>query len=137
MMKIEVGMYVRIKKGRVNYIRKLLEIIHNFEEFNVYRADKEYFDYKEKDYFDIIYPEDIIEASYNIIDLIEVRDYVNDSKLLSIDYAEDEWGNCDKTRFYYSFEDCDKDVNEYNEKLIIKSIVTKEQFESMSYKIGE
>jgi len=79
--------------------------------------------------------EEIIKSSPNIIDILEVGDYVNGSKLLSIEYAEDRQGNCDKAHFYYSFEDNDKDINEYYEELIVKSIVTKEQFECMEYKV--
>lgn len=81
--------------------------------------------------------EEIVNHSKNIIDLIEVGDYVNGSKLISIDYAEDEFGNCDKLHFYYHFEDEEKDVNEYYEKLNIKGILTKEQFASMEYKVKE
>ena len=77
--------------------------------------------------------EDIEKASENIIDVIEIGDYINGSKILSIEYAEDRYGNCDKLHYYYSFEDYDKDVNVYYVNLNIKSIVTKDQFVSMKY----
>ena len=67
----------------------------------------------------------ILKSSPNIIDLIEVGDYVNGFKVV--------WK--DKNEF------C---VNAYNEdeKIInkeqkIKSIVTKEEFKAMEYRIGE
>lgn len=63
--------------------------------------------------------ENIIKSSPNIIDLIEVGDYVNGEKVTSI---QDNWlgfGNYDYYRQEYE----------------IKSIVTKEQFSSMEYKI--
>jgi len=65
--------------------------------------------------------DDIIKSSPNIIDLIEVGDYVNGEKVTSI---QDNWlgfGNYDYYRQEYE----------------IKSIVTKEQFESMEYKVGD
>ncbi len=80
---------------------------------------------------------EVIKSNHDIKNLIEIGDYVNGAKLLSIDYAEDEDGNCDKSRFYYSFEDSDKDVNEYYDELRIETILTKEQFENNCYKIGE
>ena len=80
---------------------------------------------------------DIVKHSKNITDLIEVGDYVNGSKLISIDYAEDKEGNCDKLHYYYQFEDDEKDINEYYETLKIKSIVTKEQFANMEYRLEE
>lgn len=64
--------------------------------------------------------EDIIKASHNIIDLIEVGDYVNGYEVTSKDQFLG-FGNHD----WYMLD---------NE---IKSIVTHEQFESMSYKLGD
>ena len=66
---------------------------------------------------------DFIKASHNIIDLIEVGDYVNGKEITSKDenrkrlYAE-------MIQDYVYFDERD-----------IKSIVTKEQFEAMEYKI--
>lgn len=62
-----------------------------------------------------------------IIDLIEVGDYVNGYKVYNIDYA---WN--DKTRLV-PYVDCIKN-NYVNE---IKSIVTKEMFSSMSYEVSK
>ena len=67
----------------------------------------------------------IIKSSPNIIDLIEVGDYVNGSMVDFIDYKrksfciESEEGFIDAKKF-------EKDI---------KSIVTKEQFESVEYKL--
>lgn len=125
-MELQPNMYVRTKDG----IGKITRHEHywlNGEEWNYITTDIG-LDFE---------LDEILKASYNIIDLLEVGDYVNGSKLLSIDYAEDKDGNCDKLHYYYSFEDDNKDINEYYEELIIKSIVTKKQFESMSYKVGE
>ena len=68
------------------------------------------------------------KASYNIIDLIEVGDYVNGEKVGYID-------DCDGAmkEYYYDYEDVEKDCGHYFEE--IKSIVTKEQMESMKYEV--
>ena len=65
------------------------------------------------------------KSSPNIIDLIEVGDYVNGNK---VDYVS-------KNGNYVVFYDGDGDIETFEDD--IKSIVTKEQFESMEYKIGE
>lgn len=70
-----------------------------------------------------IYSEDVIKSSPNIIDLIEVGDYANGYRVI----------NCDKYEIYV-------DTQDFNEVLFesdIKSIVTKEQFKSMEYKVGD
>ena len=63
----------------------------------------------------------IIKSSPNIIDLIEVGDYVNGEKVT------------DKFDYLLAFGNNDYYKNE-NE---IKNIVTKEQFEEITYKIGD
>lgn len=71
------------------------------------------------------YDEDtIIKSSPNIIDLIEVGDYVNGKKVAV--NCKENGGNI----VLFTDMDC---ANENN----IKSILTKEQFESMEYKVGE
>ena len=97
-MKLEVGMYVRTKHhGILKY------------------GDRFLFD------------DDILKASHNIIDLIEVGDYVNGYKVRKISVYEDD------EKFLEFVDDC------YTELLNreIKSIVTKEQFSQMQYKVGE
>ena len=71
---------------------------------------------------------DFIKASHNIIDLIEVGDYVNGEKVSYID-------DCDGAmkEYYYNYEDVEKDCGHYFEE--IKSILTKEMFESMKYEV--
>ena len=65
-----------------------------------------------------VYKNEIIKSSPNIIDLIEVGDYVNGYEVTSKDQFLG-FGNHD----WYMIND------------EIKSIVTKEQFESMEYKL--
>ena len=98
-MKLEIGMYVRTKNGKIWTIKSQKAISGHRK--------------------------DIINASYNIMDLIEVGDYVNTHKVIDKDLD-----------FIYVY-------NSYANRLIfgkddvIKSIVTKEQFESMQYKVVE
>ena len=102
-MKLEVGMYVRTINGKI-------WVIASQQAISGHRKD-------------------IINASYNIIDLIEVGDYVNGYK---VSFKGDD---------YQPFVQCDYPVEEgstnhyrFYEKAIY-SIVTKEQFEIMSYKV--
>ena len=72
--------------------------------------------------------ENIKKFSYNIIDILEVGDYVNGSKVQEIGegYVEiEEYSGLNNDMpFVVKTED-------------IKSIVTKKQFEQMAYKVGE
>lgn len=84
------------------------------------------------------FPQDFVKASYDIIDILEKGDYVNGSRVVKI--------NCN---FEYVDDDADTGVNEVDNGLILEnnsfiyfgseitSIVTKEQFEQMSYNVGE
>ena len=111
-MEIQVGEYVRTKKG----IRKIVEI----DDDNNYYIDKIYInDFGQK--IDCITDSCIIgKSSKNLIDLIEVGDYVNGWKVLY-------W--TDGTKIVD-----DGYATDLN-KMDIKSIVTKEQFESIKYEV--
>lgn len=101
---IKVGNYVRTKRGQIGKVEKICEK-HIEIEFN-------------RMWKDLILKENIIKSSSNIIDLIEVGDYINGTKVKNIN------GNL--------FND-DGEISE----IIIKSIVTKEHFESIEYEVGE
>ena len=66
---------------------------------------------------------DIIKASHNIIDLIGVGDYVNGVEVIDID---DEW---------ITMSDTQVPILKSIANGLIKSIVTKEQFESIKYSL--
>ena len=76
--------------------------------------------------FKIIKKEELIKSSPNIIDLIEFGDYVNSHKVI---YTI---GNICK-RIYVEYVNMDELLEIKLEQ--IKSIVTKEQFESMKYEV--
>ena len=71
--------------------------------------------------------EDIIKASYSIIDILEVGDYVNSEKIDYISISKD-----GKKRPLIR-----DNIYLFDKYKSINSIVTKEQFEQMSYKVGE
>lgn len=80
----------------------------------------------------IITEEDVIKTSYNIIDLIEVGDYVNGYLVIEKPYTyHDIQFVSVNTQDSWSWGKGEMPIEN------IKSIVTKEMFESMSYKVGE
>ena len=115
-MKLEVGMYVRTKYG---YLARITEVNDN----SIYCDNAITRDWGEEFY--LLYSDqfkEIVKASHDITDLIEIGDYVNGHKVEQIWEDNQRFGGCD-----YMF-NIDADD--------IKSIVTKEQFESMTYKVG-
>lgn len=111
-MKLEVGMYVRTDRGKIGIFRKEMPPYIELEYKN--------------NWCDLVYLNRIVKASYKIIDLIEVEDYVNGEKVIKIfnpmflSLGELPYVITDKNK--YELQD-------------IKSIVTKEQFESMEYEV--
>ena len=123
-MKLEVGQFARLKSG---YICKIINI-NDFREPNMkYGVEANYL----KDVM-FIGDDDVVKASYNIIDILEVGDYVNGNKVIEIE------------KNYKFIDGTIRDILWTDTKMqkpiwdkTIKSIVTKEQFEQMAYKVGE
>lgn len=122
MNKLEVGMYVKTKDGIIDKV-----II----DYNGHCANPNC-KYKHiscaKNYYD---EDDIKKASFNIIDLIKPKDIIlgRDGKLYQC------WKIYKDYVFTYS-------KNKYGDTITlvdyqIDRILTKEQFESMSYRIGD
>lgn len=113
---LEPNMYVRTKEGTIE------KIIDKYEAPYGYKVVvNEDFRFK---HYEHNYIKHIVKASHNIIDLIEVGDYVNGHKVflvkensIRIEEREQTWG-----------------VMEI-ETIDIKTIVTKQQFESMQYEV--
>jgi hypothetical protein len=122
---MKVGDYVRTKYGLIMKIEKI--------ERNAITTDISLNDYS-SNLIDRRYLEEfIIKSSPNIIDLIEVGDYVNGYKVSFVD-EEPVMGKFVQCDYEVSFET----TNHYIfYETAIKSIVTKEQFESMEYRTGE
>lgn len=114
-MKLEVGMYVRTKKG----IAKIKKIFSD--------DDEPYFGakYETDTYLEIYYDseyvseDDIIKSSYNIIDILKEGDYVNGLYIISIDKEEG-------TVICYTSTFFEEDI---------MTIITHEQMEQMAYKV--
>lgn len=137
-MKLKPNMYARTKYGYIAkciYIDEELESIYGFDS-----AIRRSFG----DEYDFIYCEEqekyIIKTSHNIIDLIEVGDYVNGY------YVSKIWKSGEITHYVD-----EKPIRRKERQITIqapsyggiihlhnkdiKSIVTKEAFESMNYKV--
>lgn len=114
-MDIKVGEYVRTKYGIAKVIRDN-------------KDEKAYFDNydmdKELDGCNFINDFEILNHSFNIIDLIEVGDYVNGKLIHHTDIRKN------SAYIYYGN---GKTFTEYQ----ITSVVTKEQFEREKYVVGE
>lgn len=127
-MKLELreNMYVRTKDGRMGKLMGYMAFNEN--KIAIWTNTTE----KDIKITPVIDKDAIIKASYSIIDILEVGDYVNGSKVIEIEKD-------------YKFIDNEiRDIlwldNKRNNavwKETIKSIVTKEQFSSMEYKLGD
>ena len=128
-MKLELkeNMYVRTKDG---IIAKVDYIDDNtiFFDKDLYRTYSDSINFLEKDNL-----ERIVKTSYDIIDILEVGDYVNGHEVKDIDYAFDDIAlNVKKSRIVPYI---DNIKNAYIDN--IKSVITHEQMEQMAYKVGE
>ena len=114
-MKPEVGMFYRYK-GQIGKYKKITELDRHPSFTNNYLRESE------------IILLNNAKFSYNIIDILEIGDYVNGSKVQEIrkNYIEIE---------EYSGLNNDEPCILKSED--IKSIVTKEQFSQMEYKVVE
>ena len=130
-MKLELkeNMYVRTKDGKIGKLMGYMAFDEN--KIAIWTNTTK----KGIKITPVIDKDAIIKANYNIIDILEVGDYVNGYKVTRIEGTYH--GRKDKAIY------CDYQQNEKTKKWImiyddeIKSIVTKEQFEQMAYKVGE
>lgn len=125
---IQVGVneYVRTKNKGI----KRIDRIEDNKTVNKYLYFIGY-DHNDKEY-GVIKTTEILKHSFNLIDLIEAGDYVNGQKVYDIEKAENivtkkkcvaiNMQNLGSTILY---------------EKSVKSIVTKEQFKSVEYEVGE
>ena len=129
-MKLEIGKFIRTPYG----IRKIVNITkddgYGKPKVRVIELDRHLNTPYKFDY--IFYTDENVikkcKTSYNIIDILEVGDYVNGYPIYEIVEYEDD------TRAIVTAND-NKSI--IWKKQDIKSIVTKQQFENMEYRIGE
>lgn len=116
---MKIGDYVRIRWGNgLQTISKCKNIVDMGD--TQYAKDDFYIHTDHSG--EVIYKTMIVKSSPNIIDLIEVGDYVNNAQVV----GKNE--NKIIINLLLPFELEEKDI---------KSIVTKQYFESMEYKVGE
>lgn len=124
-MKIEVGEWIRSKDGFIGKVQKIN--YDNMEKSNYYICEKD-------NVMASNYLENIANHSKNIIDLIEVGDYVNGYRVTESKYKQFD-------KYYFIDIDCNDISFGWGIGVIpvdeIKSIVTHEQFESIEYKVEE
>lgn len=126
-MKLEVGKWCRTKEGTIfkiiggNVDMWEIDIDYSYlskcenEDYNSYAYNKN------NSLFEYL----VVKASYNIIDILQVGDYVNGVEVINID---DEW---------ITMSDKQVPILKSIANGMIKSIVTHEQMEQMAYKVGE
>lgn len=136
---MQVGDYVRTTDGIIGkYYEKEVEERIPCLATGGYRWGKVLKKYINDDEYECFNFEDrIVKSSSNIIDLIEVGDYVNGDKVEKNKYGE----------LYTGYVYCGGEIGRTEESYTlflkdmeeedIESIVTQEQFEKMEYKIGE
>ena len=130
-MKLATEMYIRFKdKNGVQYIRKIVELPEDTR-YGAIRIDKDSHNVR------WVSKKNVLNASFSVTDLICVGDYVNGMRIIAIDsddriyVAEDLGQPYDREFSNGCFEYTLLDKKTFK----IKSIVTKEQFENMAYKI--
>lgn len=116
-MNIKVGEYIRTKQGDIDKV--ILEYTGKCANPNCSAKHISC----ELNYYD---EEDIVNHSKNIIDLIEVGDYVNGHLVVDVD-------NINKGAMREIYCEDDEEFGLWNEN--IKTIVTKQQFSNMEYRI--
>ena len=119
-MELRKGMYVRTKDGFIDKVINDYKDSCNNPNCNCKHVSCEH------NYY---YEENIIKASYNLIDLIEVGDYVN-GDLVTFISSNPQKNQRGKHRIILN--DSHSLFGKYED---IKSIVTKEQFASVKYEV--
>lgn len=126
-MVLELNEYVRTKNG---IIAKVIGVQSG-------GIEKYFFDKEVHNLFNylngLVVENVVIKHSFNIIDLIEKGDYVNELKIIDIN------GICNdkKTKAFTIYKNKGKAIITFLKNEEIRSIVTKEQFEAMEYVIRE
>ena len=115
-MKLEINQFIRTKSGKIAKIIGKIDNSGSIHENNiVYKLDD--------NSLLALNSKKVIKASHNIIDLIEVGDYVNGELVQDITGEYIRIGNVSHNKSWLSNN--------------IKTILTKEQFENNCYKIGD
>lgn len=118
-MEISEGMYVKYIRGMINgYVPPKIAKVTDCSDKDLIKIDNG----------QVILRNDILKASYNIIDLVEEGDYVNGHLVL------DTFWNVEED-YIILIENSTDNSTEILYNKDIKYIVTKEQMESMAYEV--
>ena len=123
-MKLEIGMYVRYQRGSMVYnmkpADKIGKIINQVNDSDIYELDNN----------NNIFENDVVKAGFNIIDLIKPKDIIlsRDGRLYQC------WKIYKDYVFTYSKNKQGQTITLVDYQ--IDKVLTKEQFEQMSYEIG-
>ena len=139
-MELKVGMYIRL--DRCQGIAKIDEYDDDIKRF---KLDKVIYDEYAEETF-VLDESEVIKSSENIMDLIEENDLLSIeyyspryeervTRLFEVDYRHNEYLRlkntyCDFMLVNNEFRETDRSLNP-----IIKSVVTKEQFNSVKYEV--
>lgn len=121
-MKLKEGMYVRTKEGLIDKVIIDYKGCCNSPNCNCKHVSCEH------NYYD---EENIIKASYNIIDLIEVGDYVNGELVVQV--SNDKGWVFTEPVYFDEYRGEEKHYCYNNSE--IKSVATKELFDSVKYEV--
>lgn len=123
-MELRVNDYVRTKNGNIRKIEEVINKDYNEPDYGVDKIVINIEEVEDTIYMEpFLYKEDIIKSSPNIIDLIEVGDYVNGLKVQEVNNEIKGFGTI-------VFDKDNSIMEDY-----IYSIVTKEQFKNMEYEV--
>ena len=114
-MKLEVGQFVRTKDGYISQYKY-------YDTTNAYMEKLLCIPLSNGTFANI---EDIVKASYNIIDLTEKNDYINGSWVNKIVDGKPIHEDYNDPFYSFGWENDD-----------IKTVITHEQIEQMAYKVG-
>ena len=140
-MELEPNMYVRTTLGITKYLGK-------YENSEMLLFDKLDLELWSGDLADVLYRSDvenvILKSSHNVIDLIEVGDVItfkNDEDVYRVSCVPNEESACDC--FYLVFNYAtqygveDIEVSKEIMQNTLESVITREQFEKIAYKVGD
>lgn len=123
-MGINVGDYVRYVRGAINgYVPPRISKIQEIESEFCIKLDNN----------QVVMTNDVIKSSQDIIGLIEVGDYVNGYKIVDLGKKTIDGDYTKGTPVIFYLTNPNTYNSFTNDK--IKSIVTKEQFQSMQYEV--
>ena len=134
-MEICVNEYVRTKNGYIARLKEKSENCWNFDNTIIDSYTETSLLFGEDNCYGYDQRENIIKHSKSIIDLIEEGDYVNGYKVVKDNLESAEYGKY--VDVYCPSKNLELNFLEHVFPEHIKTILTKEQYEQNSYKIGE